>query len=212
MSGVAARFDDVITTEAELRAVIGEPSHRVRGKVVPHLDEHCRAFIARSPFLLIASGDGAGHLDVSPKGDPPGFVQVLDDHTLAVPDRPGNRRVDTFLNLLERPEVGLIFLIPGTRETLRVSGTAAIVRDARLRERMAVDGRVPDLTLVVMVERALFHCPKCMIRSKLWQPDAWPDTSDLATLGEIMVAHGKLAETVEEMQAIIDRDGRERLY
>lgn len=211
-SDVAARFEGVITSVAELRAVVGEPGHVVRDKVVARLDQHCRDFIARSPFLLIASADGGGELDVSPKGDPPGFVQVLDDHTLAIPDRPGNRRVDTFCNLLDHPEVGLIFLIPGKRETLRVSGTASIVRDQRLRERMAIDGRLPDLAVVVTVERALFHCSKCMVRSKLWQPDAWPDTAGMASLGAIMVAHGRLAETVDEIDSIIERNRRERLY
>lgn len=212
MSEVAERFEDVVTSEAELRAVIGEPSHRARSKVVPRLDEHCRAFIERSPFLVIASHDALGNLDVSPKGDPPGFVQVLDDHTLVIPDRLGNRRLDTFRNLLDNPKVGLIFLIPGKRETLRVSGTAAIVRDAGLRERMAIDGRPPDLALVVRVERALFHCSKCMIRSQLWQPDAWPDISDLASLAEVIVAHARLADTVDEVHSIIERDTRERLY
>jgi PPOX class probable FMN-dependent enzyme len=208
----AERFDGVITSEAELRAVVGEPAQRVRDKVIQHLDQHCREFIARSPFLLISSADGTGNLDVSPKGDPAGFVQVLDDHTLAIPDRPGNRRVDTFRNLLQNPKVGLIFLIPGKRETLRVSGTATLVRDAGLRQQMAVGGRVPELALVVSVERALFHCAKCMIRSGLWQPDAWPDTSTMASPAEILVAHARLAETVDEIEVVIEHSARELLY
>ena len=135
------------------------------------LDEHCRAFIERAPFVLIASTDGTGRIDVSPKGDPAGFVRVLDDRTLAIPDRPGNKRADTLVNVLQYPHVGLIFLIPGTKTTLRVRGRARIVRDEPLLESMAVGGKSPQLALVVDVSEALFHCSKCIIRSKLWDSD-----------------------------------------
>src|SRR5258705_2818538 len=127
-------------------------------------------------------------MDVSPKGDPPGFVQVLDDETLAIPDRPGNRRADTFSNVLQNPGVGLIFLIPGKLETLRVNGRARIVRDMALRERMAVQGKVPQIALVVTVEEAFIHCGKCMIRSQLWQPESWPDGDALPSQAECLVA------------------------
>jgi PPOX class probable FMN-dependent enzyme len=207
-----ARFRQVMTSEADLRAVLGEPNQRALDKVVTRLDQHCRAFIAKSPFVLIATTDATGHQDVSPKGDPPGFVRVLDDTTLAIPDRLGNRRIDGFRNILANPKVGLIFLIPGKRETLRVSGSALIVRDAELRETMVVNGRAPDFALVLNVERALFHCSKCMIRSGLWQPERWPDISELASLAEVIVAHGQLTDTVAEMTTFIDQDTRERLY
>jgi len=164
-------FADTITTIEELRQVLPEPHPLVADKEVSELDEHCRAFIERAPFVLIASTDGTGRIDVSPKGDPAGFVRVLDDRTLAIPDRPGNKRADTLVNVLQYPHVGLIFLIPGTKTTLRVRGRARIVRDEPLLESMAVGGKSPQLALVVDVSEALFHCSKCIIRSKLWDSD-----------------------------------------
>jgi PPOX class probable FMN-dependent enzyme len=206
------RFRDIVTSEEELRAVVGHPPQRSVGKVVRVIDEHSRRFIAQAPFVFVASAGPGGMIDVSPKGDPAGFVKVIDDRTLAIPDRLGNRRLDTFRNVLGNPNVGLIFLIPGITYTLRISGKAIIVRDPELRESMAVKGKRPDHVLVVEVEHVLSHCPKCMIRSGLWEPDAWPDTSDVPTFAETLIAHAKLAETVAEMQAIIDRGNRERLY
>src|SRR5215467_3131721 len=128
-------FDGVIESEQELRDILGHPAARAIDKQLARLDAHCRAIIARSPFVLIASCDREGRMDVSPKGDPPGFVQVLDDATLAIPDRPGNRRADTFRNVLQNPKVGLIFIVPGKGETLRISGSARIVGDSWLREK-----------------------------------------------------------------------------
>jgi hypothetical protein len=206
------RFSETIKTEQELEAVLGRPSPRVLAKTIASLDEHCRRFIECSSFVLVGSADANGSIDVSPKGDPPGFVHVLDDRTLAVPERPGNRRADTFRNLLRNPKVGLIFLIPGKRETLRVGGDAMIVRDADLRQRMALNGCVPDLALVVTVREAFFHCSKCMIRSHLWEPAHWPSLDGLPTLAEAGIAHARLTETVEELQAMIDNDERTRLY
>ncbi len=206
------RFSDVIASPEALEAVLGRPNERVAAKVIDSLDIHCRRFIARSPFVLVGSSDAAGNIDVSPKGDPPGFVRVLDDKTLAVPERPGNRRADTFRNVLQTPRVGLIFLIPGKRETLRVSGEAMIVRDADLRQSLAVNGRVPELALVVQVREAFFHCAKCMIRAGLWEPAKWPSLEGLPTLAEAAIAHAKLSHTVEQIQGFIDIDERTRLY
>ena len=169
------RFADVITTETELREIIGRPNRWIMGKVKPRLDADCIRFIARSPFVVLASTSRSGHLDLSPKGDPAGFVQVLDDKTLALPDRHGNRRIDSLRNILENPNVGLIFLVPGEGETLRVGGKAVIVRDRGLRECMAVNDRVPELATVITVERAYFHCGKCIVRSKLWDGRQLPD-------------------------------------
>ncbi|MGO4437995.1 MSMEG_1061 family FMN-dependent PPOX-type flavoprotein [Rhizobium sp. RAF56] len=207
-----SRFRDVVTSDAELRAVVGQPVDRAIAKVVQTIDDHSRQFIARAPFAFVASVGEDGMVDVSPKGDPAGFVKVLDDRTLAIPDRLGNRRLDTLRNVLRNPSVGLIFLIPGVTYTLRVSGTAIIVRDLELRESMAVNGKLPDHVLVVDVRRVLSHCPKCMIRSALWEPDAWPDTTDLPTFAETLKAHAKLAESAEEVQASVDKGNRERLY
>lgn len=204
-------LSEIIATEPGLEEVLGKPGPRVLAKVLDRLDDICLTFIARSPFLMVASHDAEGRTDLSPKGDPPGFVQVLDDRTLAIPERPGNRRADTFRNVLQQPRVGLIFLVPGKAETLRISGTARIARDAWLRERMAVAGRLPDLALVVTVEEAFMHCTKCAVRSRLWQPETWnPDA--LASIGEAMVVHGRLDMSVADMRAIAENDERERLY
>ena len=206
------RFQDVVTSEEELRAVVGPATERSIAKVVGVIDEYARRFIAHAPFVFVASAGADGMLDVSPKGDPVGFVKVLDDRTLAIPDRPGNRRLDTFRNVLRNPNVALIFLIPGVTYTLRISGKAIIVRDTELRQEMSVNGKMPDHVLIIDVLHVLSHCPKCMIRSGLWRPEAWPDTSDLPSFAEMLVAHGKLAETVDEMQKIIETGNRERLY
>jgi uncharacterized protein len=212
MEGLRSRFRDVVTSADELRAVVGQPQERAIAKVVQVIDDYARSFIAHSPFVILGSAGADGTVDISPKGDPPGFVKVLDDRTLVVPDRPGNKRIDTFQNVLTNPYVGLIFLIPGITYTLRVGGTAIIVRDLALRETLAVNGKLPDHALVVAVSRVLSHCPKCMIRSGLWQPEVWPDTSGLPSFAEMLVAHGKLAQTIEEMQAVIEAGNRERIY
>lgn len=167
-------FRDVITDAAQFRDVMGEPPPPCVAKTISRLDGHCKAFIAKSPFVLIASSNARGQMDISPKGDAPGFVRVLDDNTLAIPDRPGNRRADTFTNVLQNTKIGLLFVIPGKTETLRISGTAAVVRDLELRESMAARGKVPDFALGVHVEEAFFHCSKCIIRS------SFVDTPDMA--------------------------------
>ncbi len=205
-------FKDTITTAAQLREVLGQPSASTTGKVIHTLDVHCRAFIARSPFLLIASADNNGKVDVSPKGDPAGFVHVLDDHTLAIPERLGNRLADTLLNILDRPHVGLLFLIPGKAETLRASGKAKIVRDSWLLERMAVGGKAPALATVVTVDRVFLHCAKCVIRSHLWDQQKWPSLDGLASLAQAIVDHAKISASVESVQASIDDSYRDRLY
>src|SRR5688572_19474388 len=173
-------FREIVTSEAQFRAVMGNPSERVLKKQIAALDHHCRDFIAKCPFLLISSCNAEGRMDVSPKGDPPGFVTVLDERTLAIPDRPGNRRADTFRNLLQTGRVGLLFLLPGKEETLRVNGTARIVRDQWVREPMAIAGKLPEFAIVVDVEEVFLHCAKCVIRSKLWDSAAWPQLDGLA--------------------------------
>jgi PPOX class probable FMN-dependent enzyme len=205
-------FAEIVRSESELRALIGHPSEVVVKSRLGALDDHCRAYIGKSPFVIVASADGVGEIDVSPKGDPPGFVQVLDDSTLAIPERPGNRRADTFSNLLENPQVALIFLIPGKQETLRVGGTAIVVRDRWLCDRMAVAGKAPAFALVVTVREVSIHCAKCVIRSKLWDPRHWPDLDGVPSLARAIVDQAKLAKTPEEVQAFLDGDVRERLY
>jgi len=202
---------EVIATRQRLRELTGQPSRRAVNKVIDHIDAVCRRFIAASPFMIVASRGADGRIDVSPKGDPAGFVAVLDDKTLAIPDRPGNHRHDTFENVLSCPEVGLCFLIPGHGDTLRVGGTAKIVRDARLQARLAVAGREPTLILLVTVERAFMHCSKCVTRSRLWNPEAWPDRANVPTLAEAIMAHAKPVETISEVQTFIDQHNA-RLY
>ena len=203
---------DIVTSEETLREVLGHPSQLSECKVISTLDAHCRAFIAKSPFVLIASADDRGKVDVSPKGDPAGFVHVLDDHTLAIPDRLGNRLADTFLNILHRPHVGLLFMVPGKADTLRAGGTAQIVRDKWLLEKMAIGGNSPALATVVTIDRVFFHCAKCVIRSKIWNKDQWPDSSGLASLAQVLVDHTKASASVTEIQAGVDASYRDRLY
>jgi len=214
-TAVTPRFSDVVTSEAELRAIVGEVYPGAVTKVIDHLDADCRAFIAHSPFLLLGSTSAELGVEVSPKGDPAGFVKVIDERTLAIPDRPGNSRIDTFRNVLRDPHVGMIFLVPGRKDTLRVGGRAQIVRDPALRESMAVDGKVPDLAMVVEVDRAFFHCAKCVVRSGLWDKAKWPDTSGMRSLAAALVAAARVKASPELVQALDDelaQDERDGLY
>jgi PPOX class probable FMN-dependent enzyme len=177
---------DFISTRDELRGLYGQPGDGAVRKELKRLDLHCRSFIARSPFVLIGSSDGSGNADVTPKGDRPGFAAILDDVTIAIPDRPGNNRLDTLENIVVNPAVGLLFVVPGMSETLRVNGTARISANAGLRERLAVDGRLPASVIVVSVRAAYMHCAKAFMRSRLWDPESWPDRNTLPTLGQIL--------------------------
>lgn len=207
------QFSDVIRSEAELRSVMGNPVNpAVVEKTLSRLDRHCIAFIERSPFVLVSSADAHGRMDISPKGDAPGFVKVLDETTLVIPDRPGNQRFDTHRNLIANPRVGLIFLIPGKRETLRVSGTAQVVRDASILASLAAQGKNPALALAVTVEEAFMHCAKCMIRSNMWQPDAWPSLDGLASFAEAMKDAAAIPLPVAAIESLIQDDETGRLY
>jgi PPOX class probable FMN-dependent enzyme len=206
------KFEEIIETREQLRTVLEEPSDLVTRKTLSFLDKHCGVFIGRSPFMLMSTCDANGNMDISPKGDPHGFVKILDKKTLAIPDRPGNNRADSMENILQNPKIGLIFLVPGKSETLRVSGTASIVRDKALQDSMATKNRSPELVIVVNVEEAFFHCSKCVIRSKLWQEEHWPSLDGLPRLAETMVDAGKLELSESEMHEIVERDERENLY
>ena len=165
-----------ITSEEELRALLGPPKPRAITKERVRLHERDRDWLAASPLCLVATANAAGECDVSPKGDPPGFVHVIDDATIAIPDRPGNRRADGFRNVLSNPHVGLIFLVPGRDDTLRVNGRARLVRDAPYFDAMAMRGKRPVLAMEVDVEEAFFHCAKAFLRSELWVSRTWrPD-------------------------------------
>ena len=187
-----------ITSIEQLRELYGHPKVAAAHKVVHRLDEHIAAFVAKSPFLLLATVSADGRMDVSPKGDFPGFAQVADESTLLIPDRPGNNRIDGMQNIVETGRIGLILLVPGVRETLRVSGTAAISIDPVLMERFAVDGKLPKSVIVVNVEEAFFHCARALIRSGLWDPDRHVERSDLPSMGTILAAHtGGLVDQCE---------------
>ena len=207
------KFSNVVRSEAELRELMGAPiAPPVVEKTMTSLDRHCVAFIGRAPFVFVASRDAEGRMDISPKGDAPGFVKVLDSKTLVIPDRPGNQRFDTFRNLFESPRIGLIFLVPGKRETLRISGRAEVVRDAGLLETMVANGKTPALAIAVHVEEAFFHCAKCIIRSHLWQPERWPSIEGLPTLAETMKDADSIPGPVEVLEGIIKEDEENRLY
>lgn len=165
-----------ITTDAELRGLLGEPLQRALDKDRETLHPEHRQWLAASPFCLVATSGADGACDVSPKGDPPGFALVVDDTTLAIPERPGNKRLDGFANLLQNPHVGMIFFVPGRGDTLRVNGRATLLADAPYADRMQVRGHRPVVILEVAVEQIFFHCSKAFLRSKLWDPESWhPD-------------------------------------
>jgi uncharacterized protein len=172
------RFDEVITSESDLRKIVGPANKWFTSRILRRLNRRCKDFIAASPFVVVGSTDPLGLVDLSPKGDRAGFVRYLDDATLAIPDRRGNGRVDTFHNVLQNPGVGLIFFVPGQRETLRVAGRAMIVRDSNIRNALVDAGQIPELALVVIVEKAFFHCGKCITRSGLWDYQAGREPVD----------------------------------
>lgn len=203
---------DFISTSEELRSQYKPASETSLRKELRFFDRHCRAFLARSPFVLIGSSDGNGNADVTPKGDRPGFVAVLDDVTLAIPDRPGNNRLDTLENILVNPAVGLLFLIPGMNETLRVNGEARITLDMALRERFAVDGKSPLSVIVVKARAVYMHCAKAFLRSGLWKPEDWPPRAEMPTLGEILKDQLALAEPVEQTDKWLEEAYRATMW
>ena len=203
---------DTIEDIGTIRGLYGEPSERAVKKQLPRLEKHSRAFIAMSPLLVIASADPSGRVDASPKGDAPGFVRVLDDETLLIPDRLGNNRVDTIGNLLSRPGVGLLFFVPGLRETLRVNGTAQITTDPALLEPSAVNGRPPRSGILVTVDEVYFHCGKAIIRSDLWNPDKRVKLADFPPLGRIIAEQIGDGRSLDEAERQTEEGYRTRLY
>lgn len=190
---------EFITSREGLRRHYRAASEVARRKELAALDGHARGFLERSPFVLIGSSDDDGNADVTPKGDRPGFVAILDERTIAIPDRPGNNRLDTWENLIVNPAVGLLFLIPGMNETLRINGIGRITADEQLRTRLAVDGKLPVSVLVVEIRAVYMHCAKAFMRSELWKPGTWPDRADLPTLGQILRDQLALADTAGEV-------------
>jgi PPOX class probable FMN-dependent enzyme len=205
---------DFVTTRDALRTIYKTPrptDGSIR-KELKALDGHCRSFIGKSPFVLIGSSDGEGNSDVTPKGDKPGFAAILDDSTIAIPDRPGNNRLDTLENIVRSPAVGLLFLIPGMNETLRVNGDARITVDPGLRERLAVDGKEPLSVIVVTVKAAYMHCAKAFMRSDLWKPDTWYERATLPTLGQILRDQLAMTDSAEATDRWLDEEYRQTMW
>ncbi|WP_433413557.1 pyridoxamine 5'-phosphate oxidase family protein [Microtetraspora malaysiensis] len=206
----SAEFVEV-TSEAELRELLGAPMPRAITKERVRLHERDREWLATSPFCLVATADADGACDVSPKGDPAGFTLVLDDTTIAIPERPGNRRADGFLNVLSNPHVGLIYLVPGRNETLRINGRARLVREAPFFDRMVIKGHRPSFALVVEIEQIFFHCAKAFLRSELWKPETWnPDA--LPSQARIVKSLQPTEETLEELERYYGPEYATRLY
>ncbi|HZE41416.1 MAG TPA: pyridoxamine 5'-phosphate oxidase family protein [Stackebrandtia sp.] len=188
-----------VTSVAELRALLGEPGHRTRTKERPRLHEVDRAFLAASPFCMIGTADPEGNCDVSPKGDPAGFTLVLDDATIAIPERSGNRRADGFHNILSNPHVGLNYLVPGRGDTLRINGRARLVKDAPFFDDMVVKGHHPQFAIIVDIDTIFYHCAKAFMRSRLWDPETWRP-KDVPTTAELVKAvQPDTEETLEDL-------------
>ncbi|MEP9378063.1 pyridoxamine 5'-phosphate oxidase family protein [Aquabacter sp. CN5-332] len=200
-----------VQTLEELRTLYAEPKGRSVDKVLHLFERHCRHFISLSPFALLATSSADGAMDVSPRGDHPGFVSVEDDRTLLLPDRPGNNRLDSLENILANPGVGLLFLIPGVDETLRVNGTAEIHADADLLARFAIGGKKPATVLRITLTEAYLHCAKALMRSRLWDPEARIERTALPSMGEMLKDQIWGLGEVESQEEMVRRY-RELLY
>ena len=200
-----------IETLEQLRAMIGEPSPVTAMKVASALDDFARAYIGRSPFLLMSTADAQGNQDISPKGDTPGFVAVEDDGTLLIPDRKGNQLVFGLQNLLANPHIGLIFLIPGTGETLRINGTAELTRDPAIVERLSARGKPAVLAIRVHVRECFFHCAKAFLRAQLWKPESWGERHRVSFGTMTSKRFGAGDDIAKQIDELIDDDYRNNL-
>jgi uncharacterized protein len=199
-------FDHVVRSEEELYGIYDQPSDGVRAKAVATFDEHCRAFIGLSPFVLVATAGSDGRCDVSPRGGAPGFAAIIDETRLVIADASGNNRLDTFRNIVQTGRVGLLFLIPGLAETLRVNGRASISSDPELLEAHATSGKPPKAVIGVDIEEAFLHCAKAFMRSTLWKPETWPDRAGLARPAQIWKDHIGMPDPLDEVEAWLADD------
>jgi PPOX class probable FMN-dependent enzyme len=210
------QYKDIVSTVKEFeefRSTIGNPSQRAANKVISYLDEHCADFISKSPFLTLATSNSEGHCDASPRGDSPGFVMVLDEHHLFIPERPGNKRMDSLHNLITNPAIGLLFLIPGLGETLRINGNAYICRDPELLEKCIVHEKKPEFGILVQVKECYVHCAKAIIRSKLWDSTSWLTEENLPSASKMLVAHTKIPNvTSDQVAKELNESYVKRLY
>lgn len=201
-----------VRTETELRELLGDAIPIAQAKQIDHIDKHARTIIQNSPLALMATSDDDGRCDVTPRGDPAGSVLVLDGNTLVVAERPGNRRYDSLRNIVRNPWVGMMFLVPGMNETLRVNGRATIVSDGPFFDDMQVRDKRPIAAVVVEVHEVFMHCAKAFLRSSLWRPETWPDRTELPTGGEILRDHTAVPMTAEQVDGALAEDIRLRFY
>ncbi|MFD1737519.1 pyridoxamine 5'-phosphate oxidase family protein [Bacillus salitolerans] len=213
MSAINFKFENIITSEAELREKLGQPSKVAGNKVIHELDQHCKTLINHSPFLVLSTSNMNGKCDASPRGDAPGFVYIVDEKHIIIPERPGNKRIDSISNILSNPHVGILFFIPGMEETLRINGRACIIQDQNWLTKMTANHKVPELGIVIEVEEIFMHCAKAFKRSHLWEPELWPDITKVPTAPEILAAHVKKEEmTKEVIQEHLKDSYKNRLY
>ena len=209
---MADEFTQRIDSREGLREIYDEPVGISVDKELDRLDQHCRDFLALSPFMVIGTADANGHGDLSPKGDRPGFVQVLDDSHLLIPDRPGNNRLDTMQNLIENPQVATIFFVPGVKETLRIAGRATVVSDGDVMLRFEVNGKLPKSALLLEVREVFMHCAKALARSKLWEDDYKVERSALPRYAQILADHANQRLSADEIQVVIDEGEKTRFW
>ena len=201
-----------ITSSAELHTRLEVMHSSQVNKVIDHIDDHCRAWIERTTFITIASCDAQGNIDVSPKGDLASFVKVLDSKTLVIPDRIGNQRAVTFLNVLENSQLEMMIVVPRQKEVVRINGSAQVVLDDELLDRTTVNGHHPDMALLVRVQESFFHCGKSMIRSGMWQPEKWGSIDGLPTYSQALKDHGEMETPLDEIEARMTHNESDRLY
>ena len=206
--------DTTVTSRETVREIVGDPIPIVRNKEMAQLDKYCRQFIEMSPFMCLGTASVEdGHIDMSPRGDPPGFVKVIDNRTLLIPERQGNQRVDSMINITGNPHVGLIFFLPGVEETLRIRGRASITRDSNFLDPLAMNGKTPKLGLLVEIDQVFFQCAKALIRSKLWDPATPIKRSEYPSFAQITRDQRRPDATVEEIEELQTQSGyRTRLY
>ena len=209
---MADEFTQRIDSREGLREIYDEPVGISLDKELDRLDQHCRDFLALSPFMVIGTADANGHGDLSPKGDRPGFVQVLDDSHLLIPDRPGNNRLDTMQNLIDNPQVATIFFVPGVKETLRIAGRATVVSDGDVMQRFEVNGKLPKSALLLEVREVFMHCAKALARSKLWEDDYKVERSALPRYAQILADHANQRLSADEIQVVIDEGEKTRFW
>lgn len=203
-------FVDQVSTATDLQKLMGEPSKVASQKVINYLDQHCQDFISKSPLVLISTSDTDGNCDVSPRGDEMGFARIVDDKHLLIPERPGNRRVDSLKNILTNANAGLLFLIPGLEETLRINGSAWITKNEELLSTMSVLGRPPVVGIVIKVDECFIHCAKALKRSQLWKHETWVGKEDLPKAAKILSDHARLNQ--KEVEDVLHESYTKRLY